>query len=33
VLDFPAIPVVRLMTERRVGHTWRLLELLDGMLE
>jgi hypothetical protein len=33
VLDFPAIPVVRLMTERRVGHAWRLLPLLDGMLE
>jgi hypothetical protein len=33
ILEFPAIPEVREMTERRVGGTWMLLELLDGMIE
>jgi hypothetical protein len=33
IVDFAAIPEVRQMNERRVGHTWRLLELHDGNLE
>ncbi|HEX3548397.1 MAG TPA: hypothetical protein VHU62_17805 [Mycobacterium sp.] len=33
VLDFPAIPEVRQMTERRVGGRWRLLSIFDGILE
>jgi hypothetical protein len=33
VLDFPSIPEVRQLVERRVGGRWRLLVLLDGILE
>jgi hypothetical protein len=33
VLGFPNIPEVRQIAERRVAGTWRLLELLDGILE
>jgi hypothetical protein len=33
VLDFPTIPEVRQIDERRVGHSWRLLDLFDGILE
>jgi hypothetical protein len=33
ILDFPTIPEVRQMIERRVGGTWKMLELLDGILE
>lgn len=33
VLDFPTIPEVRQLVERRVAGRWRLLELLDGILE
>jgi hypothetical protein len=33
VLDFRSIPVVRLMSERRIGRRWKLLPLLDGMIE
>jgi hypothetical protein len=33
IFDFPAIPEVRQITERRVGHSWRLLYQLDGILE
>ncbi len=33
VLEFPTIPEVRQITERRVGSTWKLLDLLDGILE
>jgi hypothetical protein len=33
VLDFPTIPEVRQFVERRVGRTWKLQELLDGILE
>lgn len=33
VLGFPNIPEVRQITARRVAGTWRLLDLLDGILE
>lgn len=33
VFDFPKIPEVRQITERRVNGRWRLLDLLDGILE
>ncbi len=33
VLEFSAIPEVRKITERRVGSNWKLVDLLDGMLE
>lgn len=33
ILEFPAIPEVRQLVERRVGGTWRVLDLLDGILE
>jgi hypothetical protein len=33
ILDFPAIPEMRQIAERRVGNTWKLLDLLDGILE
>jgi len=33
VLDFPTIPEVRQITARRIGGTWKLLDLLDGILE
>lgn len=33
VLEFPTIPEVRLIAERRVAGTWKLLYLLDGILE
>jgi hypothetical protein len=33
VLDFPTIPEVRQMTERRVGNGWRLITELDGFIE
>jgi len=33
VIAFPRIPEVRQITERRVGHTWRLVDLTDGILE
>ncbi|MGC2374853.1 MAG: hypothetical protein WA484_13355 [Solirubrobacteraceae bacterium] len=33
ILEFPFIPEAREITERRVGSTWKLLELLDIMLE
>jgi hypothetical protein len=33
ILDFPTIPEVRQLTERRIGDTWKLMDLLDGILE
>jgi hypothetical protein len=33
ILEFTAIPEVRQIAERRVGGTWYVLELLDGILE
>jgi hypothetical protein len=33
IVDFPAIPEVRELNERRSGSGWRLLELRDGNLE
>lgn len=33
VLEFPTIPEVRQITERRVGGAWRLADLFDGILE
>jgi hypothetical protein len=33
VLDFPNVPEVRQIAERRIAGTWRLLDLLDGILE
>lgn len=33
ILDFPTIPEVRQITERRDGSTWKLEDLLDGILE
>jgi hypothetical protein len=33
ILEFPFIPEVRKLVERRVGSTWRLLEPLDSILE
>ena len=33
ILDFPSIPEVRKIAERRVGGAWKLLEPLDGILE
>jgi hypothetical protein len=33
ILEFPTIPEVRQITERRVGSAWRLLDLFDGILE
>ena len=33
ILDFPKIPEVRQMPERRIGGRWWLLDLLDGILE
>lgn len=33
ILDFPTIPEVRQITERRVGNGWKLIDLLDGILE
>jgi ketosteroid isomerase-like protein len=33
ILEFPAIPEVRQLAERRVEGTWRVLDLLDGILE
>jgi hypothetical protein len=33
ILDFPTIPEVRQMPERRIGGRWWLLDLLDGILE
>ena len=33
ILEFPTIPEVREIAERRVGTTWRVLDLSDGILE
>jgi hypothetical protein len=33
VLDFSTIPEVRELVERRVGDSWRLVTVLDGILE
>jgi hypothetical protein len=33
ILEFTTIPEVRQIAERRVGDSWRILELLDGILE
>ena len=33
VLSFANLPEVRQMTERREGHGWKILTLLDGILE
>jgi hypothetical protein len=33
ILDFPNIPEVRQIGERRVGNTWKMLDLLDGIIE
>lgn len=33
VLEFSTIPEVRQLTERRVGNTWKLITILDGILE
>jgi hypothetical protein len=33
VLNFPTIPEVRQITARRTGGSWRILYLLDGILE
>jgi hypothetical protein len=33
VLEFPTIPEVRQMTERRVAGAWKLVNLFDGILE
>jgi hypothetical protein len=33
ILEFPTIPEVRQIAERRVKGTWRVLELLDNILE
>jgi hypothetical protein len=33
ILAFPTIPEVRQITERRVGNGWKLIDLLDGILE
>ncbi len=33
IMDFPTIPEVRQLTERRVGGAWKLMDLLDGILE
>ncbi len=33
ILEFPTIPEVREIAERRAGGAWRILDLLDGILE
>lgn len=33
VLSFATLPEVRLIAERRVDGTWRMLDLLDGIME
>jgi hypothetical protein len=33
ILEFPTIPEVRQITERREGRTWKLQDLLDEILE
>jgi hypothetical protein len=33
ILDFPNIPEVRQIDERRVGDSWKLLQLLDRFIE
>jgi hypothetical protein len=33
ILEFPTIPETRQITERRVGNTWKLVDLLDSLIE
>jgi hypothetical protein len=33
VLEFSSIPETRQITERRVGNTWRIVDLVDGIIE